>query len=186
MSSGSLFTNSNWFAFEDDRVNNERMTDSLASPSPADEEMGVSSSNDDVNVNGDMTDTAASQVPETESKTHEAIIAGEEVGRGATSEQNDWVEWRETSNSSDETDKQGEVTNEIEELGNEVEKEISLSAPEPSSSSTIDVPERNDVTNENVGDPLSSCSSNTEIKSFGAGQIPNPDQTKTDLGKAEN
>ncbi|MCI15056.1 serine/threonine-protein phosphatase 6 regulatory subunit 3-like, partial [Trifolium medium] len=49
--SGSLFTNSNWFAFEEDRdrVANERSTGSLASPSPNAEE-GVKNGSGDYNV----------------------------------------------------------------------------------------------------------------------------------------
>uniref|UniRef100_A0A803MRX7 SIT4 phosphatase-associated family protein n=1 Tax=Chenopodium quinoa TaxID=63459 RepID=A0A803MRX7_CHEQI len=193
--SGSLFTNSNWFAFEDDRVNNERLTDTLASPSPADEEPGaVSRSSDDLDANDDM-DTATSQVPEVESITNEpiALPAKEEVGRGATSEQNDWVEWRETSNSSDlsdEADKQEEIPKNFEELGNKVEEDCP-SAPELSSS-TVDGLESNGVTQdvgvqqlsgetgvaENIGEPLSSSSSNSsqdEVKLPEAEQISNPD-----------
>lgn len=210
--SGSLFTNSNWFAFEDDRVNNERLTGSVASPSPDDNETGaVSSSNDDLDAHDDLNETAASSpVPETESKTQELVVenplpAGEEVRRGAISEQNDWVEWRETSNSSSvsvEADKQGEVLNEIEELGNKTE-EICPSAPEPSTS-TIDAAEGNDVAQDdgvpqltietgdaaNIGEPSSSTSSNNsqdEIHSSGAEEIPNPDvHEKTDSTEAGN
>ena len=62
--SGSLHTNSNWFAFEDDRVANERSTSSLVSPSPKTEVTGVinGGSNDNVFVgeDDDLVDTATS------------------------------------------------------------------------------------------------------------------------------
>ena len=46
----SLYTNSNWFAFEDDRVANERLTSSLASPSPKTKVTGVINGGNDDNV----------------------------------------------------------------------------------------------------------------------------------------
>ena len=62
MFSGSLFTNSNWFAFEDDRVTNERSTGSLVSPSPNTEVTGVINGGSDNNVivgeNDDLVNTA--------------------------------------------------------------------------------------------------------------------------------
>ncbi|CAO2823360.1 unnamed protein product [Amaranthus hypochondriacus] len=210
--SGSLFTNSNWFAFENDRVNSERLTDSLASPSPTDEETGAvsSSSSDEVNASDDLDDTASSQVPEIESKTHESTaespLSAEEVKQGATSEQNEWVEWRETSNSSnisEEADKQGEVPNEVEESGNEVEKSDAVTSE--LSSPTIEAPET-DVASQDVGlpqltgelgeaeiivAPLSSSSpddTQDEVNSSGEEQQPTPkvDDEKTDLVQAEN
>lgn len=212
VSSGSLFTNSNWFAFENDRVNSERLTDSLASPSPTDEETGAvsSSSSDEVNASDDLDDTASSQVPEIESKTHESTaespLSAEEVKQGATSEQNEWVEWRETSNSSnisEEADKQGEVPNEVEESGNEVEKSDAVTSE--LSSPTIEAPET-DVASQDVGlpqltgelgeaeiivAPLSSSSpddTQDEVNSSGEEQQPTPkvDDEKTDLVQAEN
>ena len=62
--SGSLYTNSNWFAFEDDRVANERSTSSLASPSPKTEVTGVINGGSDDNVivgeDDDLVDTVTS------------------------------------------------------------------------------------------------------------------------------
>uniref|UniRef100_A0A7N2N775 Uncharacterized protein n=1 Tax=Quercus lobata TaxID=97700 RepID=A0A7N2N775_QUELO len=56
--SGSLYTNSNWFAFEDDRVANERSTGSLVSPSPNTEVTGVINGVSDDNViDGKTTDS---------------------------------------------------------------------------------------------------------------------------------
>ena len=212
VSSGSLFTNSNWFAFENDRVNSERLTDSLASPSPTDEETGAvsSSSSDEVNTSDDLDDTASSQVPEIESKTHESTaespLPAEEVKQGATSEQNEWVEWRETSNSSnisEEPDKQGEVPNEVEESGNKVEESDAVTSE--LSSPTIEAPET-EVASQDVGlpqlmgelgeteiivAPLSSSSpddTQDEVNSSGEEQQPKPkvDDEKTDLVQAEN
>ena len=63
--SGSLCTNSNWFAFKDDRVANERSTSSLASPSPKTEVTGVINSGSDDNVivgeDDDLVDTLQKQ-----------------------------------------------------------------------------------------------------------------------------
>jgi serine/threonine-protein phosphatase 6 regulatory subunit 3 len=71
MCSGSLFTNSNWFAFEDDRVANERSTGSLASPSPNTEGGDVINGGSDDNVivgeDDELVDTATSS-PEAEEK----------------------------------------------------------------------------------------------------------------------
>lgn len=93
-SSGSLFTNSNWFAFEEDRdqVANERSTGSLASPSPNTEE-GANDASADYNVTGedeDLADTATSS-PE----------AGPKLEHGETDKPVEWVEWRESSDASD-------------------------------------------------------------------------------------
>ena len=96
--SGSLFTNSNWFAFDDDRdrVVNERSTGSLASPSPNAEESAVNASGDD-NVNAgedeDLADTATSS-PEAVPK----------LEHGGTDKPVEWVQWRESSDASDPSD----------------------------------------------------------------------------------
>nr|XP_027187148.1 serine/threonine-protein phosphatase 6 regulatory subunit 3 isoform X2 [Cicer arietinum] len=92
--SGSLFTNSNWFAFEEDRdrVANERSTGSLASPSPNAEEDIKSASEDykTASEDEDLADTATSS-PEAEPKS-------EPVG---TDKAVEWVEWRESLDTSD-------------------------------------------------------------------------------------
>ncbi|GAU43777.1 hypothetical protein TSUD_378020 [Trifolium subterraneum] len=93
--SGSLFTNSNWFAFEEDRdrVANERSTGSLASPSPNAEE-GVQNAGGDVpaSEDEDLADTATSS-PEAEPEPKL-----EPVG---TDKPVEWVEWRESLDASD-------------------------------------------------------------------------------------
>lgn len=96
LSSGSLFTNSNWFAFEEDRdrVANERSTGSLASPSPNAEE-GGNYANENYNVTSggedeDLADTATSS-PEAEPK----------LEPGGTDKPVEWVEWRESLDAGD-------------------------------------------------------------------------------------
>ncbi|KAL2603647.1 hypothetical protein AAZV13_09G022000 [Glycine max] len=94
--SGSLFTNSNWFAFEEDRdrVANERSTGSLASPSPNTDEVFVKASGDVVVAGEDeeLADTATS--PE----------AGLKLEHGGTDKPVEWVEWRESSDANDPSD----------------------------------------------------------------------------------
>ena len=72
--SGSLYTNSNWFAFEDDRVANERSTGSPVSPSPNTEVTGVINGVCDDNVidgeDDDLVDTATSS-PEAGTKSED-------------------------------------------------------------------------------------------------------------------
>ncbi|XP_030968511.1 serine/threonine-protein phosphatase 6 regulatory subunit 3 isoform X2 [Quercus lobata] len=107
--SGSLFTNSNWFAFEDDRVANERSTGSHASPSPNTEEMCVINGGSDDNVivgeDDDLVDTATSS-PEAGTKSEDTthLDNTRETGHTETDKPPEWVEWRETTDSSDPTD----------------------------------------------------------------------------------
>ncbi|RDY01556.1 Serine/threonine-protein phosphatase 6 regulatory subunit 3, partial [Mucuna pruriens] len=95
--SGSLFTNSNWFAFEEDRdrVANERSTGSLASPSPNAEEGIINAVGDDVIAGEDeeLADTATSS-PE----------AGLILEHSGTEKPVEWVEWRESSDANDPSD----------------------------------------------------------------------------------
>lgn len=95
--SGSLFTNSNWFAFEEDGASNERSTGSLASPSPNAEETGVISASGDDNVivgdDEDLVDTATSS-PEPAPKPDD----------GDADKPVEWVEWRESSDANDSAD----------------------------------------------------------------------------------
>lgn len=110
--SSSLFTNSNWFAFEDDKAVNERSTDSIASPSTNSEdtdEVVVGESEDLVDRTSSEMSNSASNFPET------ATIL---LGNGSVDEPKEdtrhlspmiidsdkspeWVEWRETTDSSD-------------------------------------------------------------------------------------
>ncbi|XP_073008817.1 uncharacterized protein [Typha latifolia] len=119
--SSSLFTNSNWFAFEDDRTVNDRSTGSLASPSPKSDEMTPDiDENDEVIVgeNDDLAGTAGSL------HSSDSTIPGQAgslvMGNGPITESEDdtkqpstsagdnpteWVEWREISESGDSDDK---------------------------------------------------------------------------------
>ncbi|XP_022721294.1 serine/threonine-protein phosphatase 6 regulatory subunit 2-like isoform X2 [Durio zibethinus] len=107
--SGSLFTNSNWFAFEDDRVSNERSTDALASASPTTEGAGVVNGDgeDDEVVVGeddDVDDTAtSSQVPDAKLEDNSADLSedSKEAGPSANDKPPAWVEWRETPDSNE-------------------------------------------------------------------------------------
>lgn len=117
--SASLFTNSNWFAFEDEKSAEERSSGALTSPSPNPEETGViNRGNDDEVVVGeddDIVDTAtSSQDPESSTETSVGHVglengASEEVEkdtRPPVEEEKppEWVQWRETANSSDPSD----------------------------------------------------------------------------------
>ncbi|XVF23124.1 hypothetical protein REPUB_Repub13aG0010700 [Reevesia pubescens] len=105
--SGSLFTNSNWFAFEDDRVSNERSTSALASGSPNTEGAGVVSGDgeDDEVVVGeddDLDDTAtSSQLADAKLEDNSADLSedSKEAGGSANDKPPAWVEWRETPDS---------------------------------------------------------------------------------------
>ncbi|KAF5736375.1 serine/threonine-protein phosphatase 6 regulatory subunit 2 [Tripterygium wilfordii] len=97
--SGSLFTNSNWFAFEDDRIANERSSGALVSSSPNTEAAGVINGvgNEEVTVGEDeeLDDAATSSLVD-EAKVEDL----EEVGPGGADKPSVWVEWRETPDSS--------------------------------------------------------------------------------------
>lgn len=143
--SASLFTNSNWFAFEDDRVANERSTGSLGSPSPstegADVINGGSGDNVTVGEDDDLVDTATSS-PEAGTKSEDTahLMSNDlrETGHDETDKPPEWVEWRENSDSSDPSEvlPNGEIQVES--------KPREPDAPEPSSST--DVLEKNDET----------------------------------------
>ncbi|KAL5731667.1 hypothetical protein ACHQM5_004374 [Ranunculus cassubicifolius] len=127
--SGSLFTNSNWFAFDDEKLVNERSSGgSLTSPSPdAHEEETTGAINDDEVVVGedddddeDLVDTATSSQ---DTATTTELVGTVTESAGAENCESDelltdtrppsttssaeeekppeWVQWRETSNSSD-------------------------------------------------------------------------------------
>ncbi|KAG8652139.1 serine/threonine-protein phosphatase 6 regulatory subunit 2 isoform X2 [Manihot esculenta] len=103
--SGSLFTNSNWFAFEDDRVANERSAGALASSSPNNEETGCvnGAGNDETMVGeGDDLDATASSSPVPEPSIDDVSVNNSSKDVNETSANDKppvWVEWRETPNS---------------------------------------------------------------------------------------
>lgn len=107
--SGSLFTNSNWFAFEDDRVANERSAGALASSSPNNEGSGVVNTwgSDEVIVGKDdnLDDTATSS-PVPKPNLDDPSMSNlskdcKEAGISAGDKPTAWVEWRETPDSND-------------------------------------------------------------------------------------
>ncbi|XP_060192207.1 uncharacterized protein LOC132621798 isoform X2 [Lycium barbarum] len=105
--SGSLFTNSNWFAFEDDRTINDQSIELVASPSPNTEDTNVIklSTNDDAAVadeDEDLADTATSERPEAKpsSDLPAPTSLSEDLHHATGSEAikpPEWVEWRESS-----------------------------------------------------------------------------------------
>ncbi|XP_059666154.1 uncharacterized protein LOC132311971 isoform X2 [Cornus florida] len=106
--SGSLFTNSNWFAFGDDKMIDERSRGLVASPSPKTEGTGTirGGSSDDVIVgeDDDLADTATTQVPEAKPGSEDSAYDNlsedaRETGASGSDAPAEWVEWRETSDS---------------------------------------------------------------------------------------
>ncbi|KAI3455938.1 hypothetical protein Pfo_012601 [Paulownia fortunei] len=105
--SGSLFTNSNWFAYEEGRTVDEHSSGSITSSSPNTEgHVGVGGADGEVIVeeDADLADTATSEPPEQKpnlddnvpSKLSEGFRETEISGSDKTPE---WVEWRESSDS---------------------------------------------------------------------------------------
>ncbi|KAI5671085.1 hypothetical protein M9H77_11449 [Catharanthus roseus] len=103
--SGSLFTNSNWFAFEDDATINERSTGAVASPSPDTQRTGVA----DQGANGkiileddDLADTASSEILKAKPSSKDPTTDDQSKDCRETEKQEcdkppEWVEWRESS-----------------------------------------------------------------------------------------
>lgn len=100
--SGSLFTNSNWFAFEEERVIHEQSTSAVASPSPNTDDTAGSSDDDDVDaskeIDKDCVDPATSEVPESKPGPDDTAI--EKSTDDSTPSESDkppeWIEWRES------------------------------------------------------------------------------------------
>lgn len=113
--SGSLFTNSNWFAFDDRRVATDNSTDMLASSSLDNDGIGhtTSSGND-----GETVDDGTDLVPDATSRQEPAAkledtVLGDacedvkdvkEVGVSEAERQPEWVDWGEVSDIIDQTD----------------------------------------------------------------------------------
>ncbi|XP_010941542.1 uncharacterized protein [Elaeis guineensis] len=114
----SLFTNSNWFAFEDDKAVHDRSTGSPASPSPnSDETTSNIDEADEVVVaeNVDLIDNKTclqvSELSTTPGEPESVVLANgpvkeskEDSGQSSINEAEKppgWVEWRETSESGD-------------------------------------------------------------------------------------
>ncbi|KAK4440226.1 Serine/threonine-protein phosphatase 6 regulatory subunit [Sesamum alatum] len=101
--SGSLFTNSNWFAFEGERIVDEHSSGSTASSSPNTKDTkgheGVGGADDE-----DLVDTATSgppqQIPTLDDNAPSKLSEGSrETETRGSDKPPEWVEWRETSDS---------------------------------------------------------------------------------------
>ncbi|KAJ0237816.1 Uncharacterized protein HA466_0247240 [Hirschfeldia incana] len=139
--SGSLFPNSNWFAFDDEKAANERSVSSIASPSP-DGDDDDDDDDDDVVIGeaDEFSDTAASSAAvdmETEdsaSKNPTEITSEPEAGTSPA-----WVEWRENSESTAPSSNPDEATilpngvvqTEKEDTGDDTDKKSAEENPLP-------------------------------------------------------
>ncbi|XP_057763885.1 uncharacterized protein LOC130985117 [Salvia miltiorrhiza] len=104
--SGSLFTNSNWFAFEDGRTVDEHGTAPVASSSPNTEGRDGVGGADNVVVeeDADLADTAAAEPSEEKSNAVDVmptkLLDGSLESETSSSDKPpEWVEWRESSGS---------------------------------------------------------------------------------------
>ncbi|KAK8500305.1 hypothetical protein V6N13_008821 [Hibiscus sabdariffa] len=163
--SGSHFTNSNWFAFEDDRVSNEHSTGALPSASPSTDGSGVVNGDgeDDKKVVGkddDLDDTAtSSQVPDAKLEVNSADLFdnSKEAGPDANDKPPAWVEWRETPDGtgasvSDEsaTVQNGELHVKLEDKDSGHDSD-GITKPSPLSSSSSALQPSSKPNNENIG-----------------------------------
>ncbi|XP_057463084.1 uncharacterized protein LOC130753136 isoform X2 [Actinidia eriantha] len=178
---GSLFTNSNWFAFEDDRMVNERSDDSITSPSPNAEGTVVNSvGGDEVivdNDDDDLTDTATSQVPEPEIISEPTLgnLSEESIKTGAK-ESDKWVAWKETSDSVEPSDTDmpsnlpnGELEMESEDPVSKVANPSPSSADSSLDDSKTDTGELPESTENSNSKPCPSSVSRNEISSCDTG-----------------
>ncbi|XP_010926954.1 uncharacterized protein [Elaeis guineensis] len=108
----SLFTNSNWFAFEDDKTAHDRSTGSLASPSPNSDETALNIDEADEVIVGenddiidDKTSLRMSELSTTPGELESVILGNgpikesiEDSGKSSLNEGDkppEWVAWRE-------------------------------------------------------------------------------------------
>ncbi|TYJ12779.1 hypothetical protein E1A91_A10G004000v1 [Gossypium mustelinum] len=200
--SGSLFTNSNWFAFEDDRGSNDNPTGALPSASPNTEGAGVINGDgeDDKVVVGkgdDLDDTAtSSQVPDVKSEVNSADLSedSKEAAHNANDEPPTWVEWRETSDGIKASGfaesaivRNGEVQVKLEEKGSDTDHNQERTAePSPSSSSdnaseaTLEPSAKSTNTNLGSNPPEPSASGDGNANPL----ITNDDETASGIGSA--
>ncbi|MBA0723992.1 hypothetical protein Golax_020703 [Gossypium laxum] len=200
--SGSLFTNSNWFAFEDDRGSNENPTGALPSASPNTEGAGVINGDgeDDKEVVGkgdDLDDTAtSSQVPDVKSEVNSANLSedSKEAAPNANDEPPTWVEWRETSDGIKASGfaesaivRNGEVQVKLEEKGSDTDHNPERTAePSPSSSSdnaseaTLEPSVKSTNTNLGSNPPEPSVSGDGNANPL----VTNDDETASGIGSA--
>ncbi|XP_052179613.1 LOW QUALITY PROTEIN: uncharacterized protein LOC127792962 [Diospyros lotus] len=165
--SGSLFTNSNWFAFEEARMAYQNSTDSIASSSPNVEVTGMVKSGDDeviIDKDENLADTASSQLPKSKLSSEDPTpksLSDELSETGASDKPPEWVEWRETSNlvGLSDTDRPSALPNGgLKQEENQTDN-FDLNAANPSSSA--DVPA--DVNKTDGGSPESSENSGVKL-----------------------
>ncbi|KAG4123866.1 hypothetical protein ERO13_D10G003600v2 [Gossypium hirsutum] len=200
--SGSLFTNSNWFAFEDDRGSNDNPTGAVPSASPNTEGAGVINGDgeDDKEVVGkgdDLDDTAtSSQVPDVKSEVNSANLSedSKEAAPNANDEPPTWVEWRETSDGIKASGfaesaivRNGEVQVKLEEKGSDTDHNPERTAdPSPSSSSdnaseaTLEPSAKSTNTNLGSNPPEPSVSGDGNANPL----VTNDDETASGIGSA--
>ncbi|KAK5791917.1 uncharacterized protein LOC108489185 isoform X1 [Gossypium arboreum] len=200
--SGSLFTNSNWFAFEDDRGSNDNPAGALPSASPNIEGAGVVNGDgeDDKVVVGkgdDLEDTAtSSQVPDVKSEVNSADLSedSKEAAHNANDEPPTWVEWRETSDGIKASGfaesaivRNGEVQVKLEEKGSDTDHNQEYTAePSPSSSSdnaseaTLEPSAKSTNTNLGSNPPEPSASIDGNANPL----VTNDDETASGIGSA--
>ncbi|KAL6567259.1 hypothetical protein OROGR_000927 [Orobanche gracilis] len=100
--SGSLFTNSNWFAFEDEKTVDEHSSDPISSSTGS--EYSIKEADDDDMVIEDLEGPAISEPPEEKptlganliTELYEGLRDSETSG---SDKPHEWVEWRESSHS---------------------------------------------------------------------------------------
>ncbi|KAK8551044.1 hypothetical protein V6N13_119536 [Hibiscus sabdariffa] len=136
---GSLFTNSNWFALEDDRVSNECSTGAIALPNAEGAAVVNGEGEDDdvvVGEDDDLDDIATSSQTSEGKVVDKSTDLSKEAGPSANDKPPAWVEWRETPGSNEAS---AIVPN------GEVQMKLGDSNPdgitEPSSSSSVNTSE---------------------------------------------
>ncbi|KAE8728605.1 SIT4 phosphatase-associated family protein isoform 2 [Hibiscus syriacus] len=163
--SGSLFTNSNWFAFEDDRVSGEHSTGALPCASPNTDEADVVNGNgeDDKKVvrkDNDLDDTATSSpLPDAKLEVSSADLSdnSKEAVPNANDKLPSWVEWRDISDGAGAslsdgyaTVRNGELQVKLEDTGSGHDPD-DITKPSPSSSLDNTSETASEPKNENLG-----------------------------------
>ncbi|GJR88691.1 serine/threonine-protein phosphatase 6 regulatory subunit 3-like protein [Tanacetum coccineum] len=102
--SGSLFTNSNWFSFEEERAAHEQSISVVASPSPNTEGTAEAIEGDDDKVTSnenakDLVDSATFEVPESKPGPVNTTIekSTEDLTQSESDKPPEWIEWRESA-----------------------------------------------------------------------------------------
>ncbi|XP_071698242.1 uncharacterized protein [Rutidosis leptorrhynchoides] len=160
--SGSLFTNSNWFAFEEERVVHEQQsTSEVASPSPAIEDTtaaaaigGGGGGDGDVEVTSkenetDLVESTLSDVPESKPSSDDSIEKSFDAPKTSESDKlPEWIEWRESVEPSTEPSIEPSIESAV--LTTE-SAETSQAATDSLSNGILEVDEQTDTANANDG-----------------------------------